>query len=185
MAEEQVDNGVNVEALLGAREALAKTPEGAQFVWRARCEWAGGTYSKSTVHGFFGLGEEQTHQAEYSFENDHPACFASEDRAATPVEMLLASLASCVTGSIAAVAQNWKIQLNSVSSTVEGRMNILGLLGGDPDVRNGFESIELRYDIDANASDDDIQALVAHAQKRSAVYDIVTNTTNVSVEVNQ
>jgi uncharacterized OsmC-like protein len=185
MAEKQVDNGVNVEALLGAREHLIGAPEAAQFTWRATCEWVGGTYSKSSTKGFFGLGEEHEHKAEYNFESDHPACFASEDRAATPVEMILASLAHCITGSVAAVAQNWKIQLNSVTSTVEGRMNILGMLGGDPEVRNGFESIVVKYKIDADASEDDIKSLVAHAQKRSAAYDIITNPTNVRVEVNQ
>jgi uncharacterized OsmC-like protein len=185
MTEKQVDNGVNVEALLGAREALLQSPEGAQFTWRATCRWVGGTYSKSTVKGFFGLGEEHQHKTEFTFEADHPECIASEDRAATPTEMLLSALASCLTGSLAAVAQNWKIQLRSVSATVEGTMNILGILGADPDVRNGFDSIVVRYNIDADASKDDIEALVAHAQKRSALYDIITNPTNVTVEVDQ
>jgi uncharacterized OsmC-like protein len=183
MTEKQVDNGVNVEALLAAREALTAAPAGAQFTWRTTCTWVGGTYSRSTVRGFFGLGAEQQHGTEFTFEADHPACLAAEDRAATPVEMVLAALASCLTGSIAAVAQNWNIQLHSVSSTVEGGMNLLGVLGADPEVRNGFDNIVVRYEIDADASKDDIEALVAHGQKRSAVFDIVTSTTNVTVEV--
>ena len=186
MSEESTcNNGVNVEALLGAREALTNAPDAATFKWRASCEWLNGTHSKSTVEGYFGLGEEHNHKSKFEYEADHPLVFAAEDNAATPVEIVLCGLASCLTGSIAAVAQNWKIQLKSVSSTVEGRMNILGVLGGDPEIRNGFESIVVRYKIDADASEDDIQALVAHGQKRSAVYDIITNTTDVSVEVNQ
>ena len=181
---DQVDNGVNVEALLGAREALTEQPEGAKFQWRATCEWVYGTQSRSTIKGFYGLGEEQSHKTEFSFEADHPEVFASEDLAATPVEMVLAGLASCLTAGVAAVAQMRDIQLNSVSATLEGGMDIQGILGMDSDVRNGFDGIKVHYTIDADASDDDIKALVAQSQKRSAVFDIVTNPTNVTVDVN-
>jgi uncharacterized OsmC-like protein len=182
--EKSVDNGVNVEALLGAREALTEAPEAAKFTWRATCKWVNGTHSRSTVKGFFGLGEEQSHKTEFSFDADHPEIFASADKGATPVELVLAGLASCLTAGVAAVAQMRDIQLNSVSATLEGGMDIQGILGIDSDVRNGFDGIKVHYDIDADASDDEIKALVAQSQKRSAVFDIVTNPTNVTVDVN-
>jgi uncharacterized OsmC-like protein len=178
-----VDNGVNVGALLGAREALSKTPEAAKFQWRATCKWVNGTHSKSTVEGFYGLGQEQKHKTQFTFDADHPEIFASEDRGATPVELVLAGLASCLTAGIASVAQLREIQLRSVSATLEGGMDIQGILGIDGDVRNGFDGIKVTYHIDADASPDDIKALVAQSQKRSAVYDIITNPTNVTVEV--
>lgn len=180
-----VDNGVNVEALLGAKEALTETPQAAQFNWRATCKWINGTHSQSTVQGFFGLGEEQSHKTEFSFDADHPEIFASEDKGATPVELVMVGLASCLTAGIAAVAQHREIQLNSVSATLEGGMDLQGILGIDSDVRNGFDGIKVSYDIDADASEDDIKALVAQSQKRSAVYDVVTNPTNITVEVNK
>ena len=180
----RVDNGVNVEALIGAREALSEAPEAAKFTWRATCKWVKGTHSRSTVKGFFGLGEEQSHKTEFSFEADHPEIFASEDNGATPVELVLAGLASCLTAGVAAVAQMRDIQLNSVKATLEAGMDIQGILGMDSDVRNGFDGIKVHFDIDADASDDDIKALVAQSQKRSAVFDIVTNPTNVTVDVN-
>jgi len=178
-----VDNGVNVEALLGARVALTQAPEAAQFTWRATCEWQNGTHSRSSVEGFFGLGGEQTHRTRYSYDADHPEIFASEDNGATPVELVLVGLASCLTAGVAAVAQNREIQLHSVSATIEGAMDVRGILGMDSDVRNGFSDIKVTYDIDADASPDEIRALVAQSQKRSAVYDIITNPTNVSVQV--
>ena len=113
-----VDNGVNVEALLGARKALTAAPEAAQFKWRASCEWKNGTYSQSTVEGFFGLGEEQSHKKTFTFDADHPEVFASEDLGATPVEYVLVGLASCLTAGIAAVAQHRNIQLHSVTATL-------------------------------------------------------------------
>ncbi len=179
-----VDNGVNVAALLDAREALSEAPEAAQFKWRAKCEWVNGTHSRSTVEGFFGLGEEQMHKSTFTFDADHPEVFASEDLGATPVEMVLAGLASCLTAGVASVAQLREIQLRSVTATLEGGMDIQGILGMDSDVRNGFDGIKVTYDIDADATAEEIQAIVAQSQKRSAVFDALTNPTNVTVEVN-
>jgi len=179
----QVDNGVNVQALLEARTALTDAPAAAQFNWRATCTWKNGTHSHSIVNGFFGLGEEQRHKTTFTFDADHPEVFASEDHGATPVEFVLVALGSCLTAGVAAVAQHRGIQLRSVSATIEGAMDLQGILGIDSDVRNGFSGIKVTYDIDANATRDEIKALVAQSQKRSAVYDIITNPTNVMVEV--
>lgn len=178
------NNGVNVEALIAAREALSKAPEAAIFKWRAACEWKNGTHSHSTVEGYYGLGQEQHHKRTFSFDADHPEVFAAEDNGATPVEYVLVGLASCLTAGIAAVAQHRNIQLRSVTATIEGDMDIQGILGIDEDVRNGFGGIKVTYKIDADAKPEDIEALVAQSQKRSAVYDIVTNPTNVTVVVN-
>ena len=178
-----VDNGVNVDALLAARQALTDAPAAAQFKWRATCDWVKGTHSRTKVEGFFGLGEEQKHRTQFTFDADHPEIFASEDHGATPVEIVLAGLASCLTAGIAAVAQNRQIQLRSVKATLEGNMDLQGILGIDSDVRNGFDGIKVNYTIDADASPEELRALVAQSQKRSAVYDIVTNPTNVTVDV--
>ncbi len=179
-----VNNGVNVQALLDARTALVDAPEAAQFTWKASTEWKGGTHSYSEVTEFFGLGGDQAHRTTFGFDADHPEVFASEDHGATPVEYVLVGLASCLTAGVAAVAQNRGIQLNSVKATIEGDMDVLGILGGDPEVRNGFNDIKVHYDIDADASQEEIEALVAQSQKRSAVFDVITNPTNVTVEVN-
>ena len=179
----KVDNGVNVEALLGARQALTDAPEAARFTWRATCDWVRGTHSRSTVQKYFGLGAEQSHKREFGFDADHPEIFASEDLGATPVEYVLVGLASCLTAGIAAVAQNRGIQLRSVKATLEAGMDLQGILGIDSDVRNGFDGVRIVFDIDADASKEDIEALVAQSQRRSAVFDIVTNPTNVAVEV--
>jgi uncharacterized OsmC-like protein len=178
-----VDNGVNVEALLGAREALSGAPEAAQFTWRASCTWRTGTHSHSTVTGFTGLGAEQQHRNTYEYDIDHPECFASADNGATPVEVVLVGLVGCLTAGVAAVAQHRGIQLRSVTATIDGDMNVLGILGADPDVRNGFEEVRVRFAIDADASREDLQALIAQSQKRSAVFDVVSNPTKVLVEL--
>ena len=183
MAETTVNNGVNVEALLAAREALKSAPEAAKFKWRASCKWQNGTHSETKIEGFHGLGQEQKHRSSFSFDADHPEIFASEDHGITPVEFMLVGLASCLTAGVAAVAQNRGIQLRSVEARVEGTMDIQGILGIDSEVRNGYDDIKVTFNNDADAPRKDIEALVAQSQKRSAVYDVITNPTNVTVEV--
>jgi uncharacterized OsmC-like protein len=177
------DNGVNVEALLGAREAVTAAPAAAQFTFSATNEWIGGVHSRSTIQEFFGLGEAQSHRQPYSVDTDHPEIFAAPDNGPTPVELVLMGLAGCLTAGVASVAQNRGIQLRSVKATVAGDMDMAGILGIDPEVRNGFKGISVRYEIDADASKEELQGVVAQSQKRSAVFDVVTNPTAVVVEV--
>jgi uncharacterized OsmC-like protein len=178
-----VVNGVNVQALLDAREVLKEAPEAAQFTWRATSKWQNGVHSTVTIQDYFGLGQEQSHKKEGTFDADHPETFAAEDNGITPIEYLLVGLASCLTAGVASVAQNRGIQLRSVESTVEGQHDIRGILGVDSDVRNGFNDVKVTFTIDADASKQEIEALVAQSQKRSAVFDALTNPTNVIVEV--
>ena len=178
-----VTNGVNVQALLDAREVLKGAPEAAQFTWRASASWQDGVHSQIKVQSFFGLGAEQNHLQESVFEADHPEVFAAEDNGITPIEYLLVGLASCLSAGVASVAQNRGIQLRSVEAVVEGAHDIRGILGADSDVRNGYDSIKVTFHVDADASKEDIEALVAQSQKRSAVFDALTNPTDITVEV--
>jgi len=178
-----IDNGVNVQALLEAREVLAGAPEAAQFTWKATSKWTNGVHSTTTIQNFFGLGEERSHKTEAVLDADHPEVFAAPDNGITPIEYLLVGLAGCLTAGVASVAQNRGIQLRSVESTVEGNHDIRGILGADSDVRNGFNDIKVTFTIDADASKQEIEALVAQSQKRSAVFDALTNPTEVSVQV--
>ena len=177
-------NGVNVAALLAAREALSATPAAAGFQGRARCEWVNGTHSRTTVEDFFGLGAEQSHRTRSVLETDHPELFAAEDNGVTPVEMVLAGLAGCLVGGVATVAANRGITLRSVRATVTGDQDLQGILGIDTEVRNGYGQVRVHFDIESDATPEQIAAVVAQSQKRSAVYDAMTNPTNVVVTVN-
>jgi len=180
---ETADNGVNVQALLDARKAFEDAPEAAECRWQATCEWKNGTHSRSVVEGFYGLGQSQTRKTVFEFDADHPEVFASEDKGATPTEILLVGLASCLTAGIASIAQHRGIQLRSVKAQIEGDIDLQGMLGMDEEDRSGFRDIRVSFEIDADANREDIEALVAQAQKRSAVFDIVANPTNVDVTV--
>lgn len=177
-------NGVNVGALLDAREALEAAPSAAAFTWKATAEWQDGVHMCTRINGFHGLCEDQRRETTYAIDTDHPACFAATDLAPTPVEVVLAGLAGCLGAGIATVAENRGIKLNSVKAILEADMDLYGILGIDSDVRNGFSAVRVTFDIDADAKDEDIRAIVAQSQKRSAVFDILANPTNVVVDVN-
>ena len=177
------DNGVDVAALLGAREAMTGAPAAAQFTWKATNRWMRGTHSRTSINGFYGVGAEQAHHTTFTLDTDHPEIFAAADQGVTPVEMVLAGLAGCLTAGVASVAQNRGVQLRSVTATLQGEMDLAGILGIDPDVRNGFSGITVSYEIDADATREEIEGIVAQSQKRSAVFDVITNPTNVRVTV--
>ena len=178
-----VDNGVDIQALRDARGAVTDTPELAQFTWRSTVEWVNGTHSRAEIESFYGLNDEQAHHTKFNFDADHPEQFAATDIGVTPVEYVLVALGSCLTGGIATIATQRDIQLKSVKATITGEMDLTGTLGVDPEVRNGFNKIRVEYDIDADASPEDIKALVAQSQKRSGVFDALTNPTDVTVSV--
>ncbi len=175
-------NGVNVEALLGAREAFKGGTSLTEFQWRARNEWIDGTHSRTVIDDFSGAGGPQSHKAPPQVHDaDHPELFAATDNGATPAEFVLHAIASCLTGGVAAVAANRGVKLNSVSSSIEGDMDLQGILGMDPDVRNGYSTIRVNFEIDADADDETVARIVQQSIKRSAVYDVLTG--NVAVEV--
>src|SRR5256885_16497908 len=147
-----IDNGVNVQALLDAREALAGAPEAAQFTWRTSSKWENGVHSTTSIKNFFGLGEEQSHKTEAVFDADHPEIFAAEDTGITPIEYLLVGLASCLTAGGAAVAPKRGVSLRSVQATGEGHHHIRRRLGVDKEVRDGFHDGQGTVKIDAEAS---------------------------------
>lgn len=179
----QMTNGVNTEGLFGALDAVKAQPEAAKFQFRARNEWISGTHSRSTIYDFFGLGSEQTHTEARSYEADHPEQLVAKDMAPTPVEFLLHALAACITAGIGNIAAARGIELRRVESVVRGDIDLVGLLGIDLSVRNGYQAIEMEVTIDGDASDEELRAIVERSIARSAVYDMLTNGTAVKVGV--
>ncbi len=176
-------NGVNVEGLFGALDAVKAQPEAAKFQFKATNEWVSGTHSRSRIHEFFGLGAPQEHRQAYEYDADHPTQLVGTDLGPSPVEFLLHALAACITAGIGNVAAARGIELERVRSTVTGDIDLVGLLGIDPEVRNGYGSIQMEVSIEGDAAADDLARVVERSIARSAVYDMLTNGTQVSVSV--
>ncbi|MFP3913848.1 MAG: OsmC family protein [Actinomycetota bacterium] len=176
-------NGVDVQALFGALDAVKAQPEAAKFQFRATNEWVSGTHSRSRIHDFFGLGAEQAHKRSHTFDADHPEQLVGTDEAPSPAEYLLHALAACITAGIGNVAAARGVNLRKVESTVTGDIDLVGLLGIDDSVRNGYQGIDVQVRIEGDAGADELRKVVERSVARSAVYDVLTSGTSVSVSV--
>jgi uncharacterized OsmC-like protein len=177
-------NGVDVPMLFATLDAVKAQPAAAQFQFRARNEWVSGTHSRSTIQGFYGVGmEDGTRTTSFTYDADHPEVLVGTNNGPTAVEFLLHAVAACLTSGIGNIAAARGITLHRVRSTVEGDIDLLGILGLSDSVRNGYQQIRVKFEIDGDASPEKLAGLVEQSRKRSAVYDVLTNGTDVVVEV--
>jgi uncharacterized OsmC-like protein len=176
-------NGVDTSTLFATLDAVKAAPDAAKFQFRAQNEWLSGTHSRGTIHGFFGVGEERTHERTFHFDADHPAVLVGRDNGPTPVEYVLHALASCLTAGLANIAAARGIRLTEVTSTVAGDIDLNGILGLDPAVRNGYQNIAVRFTVKGDAAPEKLRELVEQSRARSAVFDIITNQVPVTIEV--
>lgn len=176
-------NGVDVPTLLGTVAFVGDNPDVAKFQFRAKSEWIDGTHSRGTVNGYYGAGGEQSRNQNFVVEADHPAVLCGADNAPTPVEYLLTGLAACITAGIGNIASARQIELKSVRTSVEGDIDLRGLLGLDETVRNGFNAIRVKVAVEGSADATKLAAVVQQSVARSAVFDMLSNGTDVTVEV--
>jgi len=176
-------NGVDVPTLLATIGAVKEMPVAAQFQFRARGQWVQGTHSRATVNGFFGAGEEQTRAGDFVIEGDHPAVVCGADKAPTPIEYLLSALAACLTAGVGNIASVRQIDLESVETTVEGDIDMQGILGLNDEVRNGYQAIRATVKIKGGAPAEQLEKIVQQSIARSAVFDVLTNGVPVTVEI--
>jgi len=177
-------NGVDVPTLFATINAVGEQPELAKFQFRATNTWIRGTHSRSRMEGFSGAGGEHEQTADFVYEGDHPPVLCGKGNAPTPVEFLLHAIAGCITAGIGNIASARGVELESVECTVEGDLDVQGLLGLSNEVRNGYQALRLSYKIKGDADDETLRKIVAQSQARSAVYDVITNGVPVSIEVN-
>jgi uncharacterized OsmC-like protein len=178
-----VRNGVDTTTLFATLDAVKQAPEAAQFQFRATNRWISGTHSRGTMDGFFGVGEERRHEQTFTADVDHPTVLVGTDNGPTPVEWLLHALAGCLTAGIANIAAARGVQLTEVTSTVEGDIDLNGILGLDAGVRNGFEKVRVRFDVKGDAPAEKLREVVEQSRARSAVFDIITNGVPVTIDV--
>lgn len=175
-------NGVDVPTLFATINAVKAQPELADFRFRVSNRWKSGTNSCTTVESYTGAGGEHTHKKTFQYEADHPEVLVGNDQGPTPVEFVLHALTSCLTAGIGNIAAARGITLSEVESTVEGNIDLQGVLGLSNEVRNGYKNISLTFKIRGDAPREKLQEVVEQSRARSAVYDIVTN--GVPVEIN-
>lgn len=177
-------NGVDTPRLLETIfVVVAGQPELAKFTFRANNRWLSGTHSRTTMHGFSGAGGNHTHREAFVADADHPAVLVGRDNGPTPVEWVLHALAACLTSGIGNIAAARGVTLHEVESTVEGDIDLLGIFGLSETVRNGYQAIRVSFKVSGEAPAETLREIVEQARARSAVYDILTNRTPVSIDV--
>ena len=183
-AESARRNGVDTAMLFATLDAVKAQPEIAKFQFRASNTWVNGTHNRSTLSGFYGALQEMEHKHVTTVDADHPVVLVGDDNAPSPVEYLLHAIAACLTAGVANVAAARGVELTKVTSTVQGDIDLLGILGlSDGSVRNGYEQIKVSFHIDGDADEETLRRIVEQSRKRSAVYDVLTNGTPVHVDV--
>jgi uncharacterized OsmC-like protein len=176
-------NGVDTTTLFATLDAVKQAPEAARFQFRARNEWVTGTHNRTTIEDYFGVGEERKHETSFVFDADHPAVLVGQDNGPTPVEFVLHALAACLTAGLANIAAARGVRLTEVRSTVDGDIDLNGVLGLDPAVRNGYQNVAVRFTVKGDAPAETLRQIVEQSRARSAVYDIITNGVPVTIDV--
>jgi uncharacterized OsmC-like protein len=177
-----IRNGVDTATLFATLGAIKGDPEIAKFQFRASNRWISGTHSRSTLDGFFGAKQEMNHATAHVADADHPAILVGDDNGPTPVEFLLHALAACLTAGLANIAAARGVNLTEVTSTVEGDIDLLGILGLSDEVRNGYEQIRVTFNVKGD-DPEKLRQVVEQSRKRSAVYDALTHGVPVSIDV--
>lgn len=172
-------NGVPTEKMFATIGKLRENPDLAAFRFSVANTWVEGTASTSTIDQWYGAGAQHDHVEEFRFTADHPTL--GHGHGPTPQEYVLHALAACITAGVATGAAARGITLHRVTSTVVGQIDVRGVLGIDPDVRKGFRAIDVRLAVEADADEDQIEALIAAGTKYSAVFDMLTGPTAVTV----
>lgn len=176
-------NGVDTAGLFATIGVVRQQPELARFQFRTTTRWLSGTHNRTTFDSFHGAGAEHTHVREYAVDADHPAVLVGQDNGPTPAEHLLQALGSCLTSGLANIAAARGIELGEVTARVEGDIDLRGILGLDPSVRNGFENVRVTFYVSGDAEAEQLAGLVEQARRRSAVFDVMTNGVPVTIDV--
>ena len=178
-------NGVDVPTLFATLDAVKASPKIADFRFRAHNTWVSGTHNRTSIQGFYGAGQEDTSRTEpFVYDADHPPVLVGNNKGPTPVEFLLHAIAACLTAGLANIAAARGVTLHRVESTVEGDIDLLGILGLSPEVRNGYQQIRVSFVVEGDATREQLAALVEQSRRRSAVFDVLANGTDVVIDVN-
>ena len=173
-------NGINVSELGSTVGAIRKDPGLGVAVFQASNRWLGANHNRTTVKKFFAARQDIEHQQAFELDADEPPILAGEDSAANPVEHLLHAVCSCLTTSLVAHAAVRGIPLLSVESTVEGKINLNGYLGLDPDVPRGYEQLTVKFVVETEPK---YRSRLKELAEFSPVFNTVKNGVPIDLQV--
>lgn len=179
--QDKVVNGVNVTKLFDTIELVRQNAEIAKFKFRNHNKWVTGGHNRSTIDNYYGAMEEHGREKPFIMDNDEPPVLLGTDCGANPVEQVLHGLAGCITTTTVYYAAAKGVHIDEMETIFEGDLDLRGFLGLPGRTRNGYEEIRVKVRIKSDASEEELKELVELAERRSPVYDIVSNPVPVSV----
>ena len=176
-------NGLDTAKMFETLEAIQSQPALARFQFRNRNRWIDGGENRSTIQGFYGAGREDDSRTEpFEFTNGEPPVLLGNNEGANPVEFLLHALAGCVTTTTVLHAAARGIHIESISTEMEGDLDLQGLLGLGNNVFPGYAEIRMRMHIEADCSPEELDDLMAFTPSHSPVCATVSRPVPVKVE---
>ena len=183
MTQERKVNGVNITQIFDTIKLIKAKPDIAQFKFRATNKWINGTNNHATIKDFFGAGQEDNTRSPIVFEIDEPPVLCGNNLGANPVEYLLVALSGCLTTSLIAHSAAKEIDIRGLESRFEGDLDLRGFLGISEDVPVGYQNIGVYFKIDADLDEDKKKELIEMAKKYSPVFNSITKTVPVLVQL--
>jgi len=131
-----------------------------------------------TLHAEATLGENVTAESKTSHSSIiaglHPATGGSGAEACSG-DMLLEALAACAGVTLNAVANALNITLRSAKVVAEGDVDFRGTLGVSKEVPVGFKNISLKFELDTDAPQDQIDSLLKLTERYCVVFQTLKN----------
>jgi uncharacterized OsmC-like protein len=183
--EQKIVNGVNVTKLVDTMDAIKNSPIISKFNFRAKGRWIDGGHNQTTINEFYGACQTHNRSRPFVYDEDEPPVLLGEDHGANAGEYALAALSSCLTTTLIYHAAAQGVTIDEVESTLSGDIDLQGYLGMSENVRNGYEKIKVTFKVKSEAPKEKIRELVELAQKRSPVFDIISNPTPVEVSLQE
>ena len=178
--EEQTINGVTVSTVIGIVNAIEENSDNAHFQFRLNNHWIDGGLNRSRIQEYFALGQEDDTRTEpFIVDADEPAVNSGGDSSPNPMEYVLHSLASCLTSTLVYHAAVQGIEIESIESSLEGDLDVRGMLGLSEESRKAYNAVRVRMRVKAAADADTLRELAMY----SPVYDMISTSLPVEFEL--
>ena len=178
--EEPTVNGVTVSTVMGIVDAIEDDSDNAHFQFRLSNHWVDGGLNRSRIREYYALGKEDDTRSEaFVVDADEPAVNSGGDSCPNPMEYVLHSLASCLTSTLVYHAAVQGIEIESVESSLEGDLDVRGMLGLSDKSRKAYNAVRVRMQVKSAADADTLRELALY----SPVYDIISNSLPVDFDL--
>lgn len=165
-------NGIDIAQVRLAQEEMRRDPQGdvSRPLHQAEIVWQDGYRTRTSVSGGAII------------QGDEPTVYGGQGAGATPQDLLLTAVGHCLTATYIGGLTAAGVAVRSLKVSVSGRVNFRAAYGVDKGP-SGFESIEVSVDVDADATPERIDALLARLLPTAPIPDTIMRPVPLSVKL--